>query len=260
MASQLFVGANQVANYSRFRPRYPQTLYDVLCKYVSPLPSGPAVDVACGSGQATVQLAKRGFHPVIGVDCSRAQLEHAGQSAGVEYIYGTAETLPFEEEQVALITVAQGAHWFDIPQFYSEVNRVLAPGGTLALWTYAKSRFSDPFTENIVMGQFDVYLQEKSFWDPKRTLVDNQYQDIPFAFPDHERIDSGCDITFPVNSTWILGYVRSWSAYESYRKSLDNPDDDFTNTLADKLQERLGNTTINVTFPVTLMLCKKPLA
>ena len=48
----------------------------------------------------------------------------------------TANTLEAEDESVQLITACQAAHWFDLPQFFQEVDRVLIPHGVLALMGY----------------------------------------------------------------------------------------------------------------------------
>ncbi len=54
-----------------------------------------AVDIGCGSGQATTELAKY-FLKVFGVEPSPQQLEQAPKLDGIEYICAKAEntTLP----------------------------------------------------------------------------------------------------------------------------------------------------------------------
>lgn len=47
-----------------------------------------------------------------------------------------AEQLHLADGSASLITVAQAAHWFDLPAFYREVRRVGAPGGVVALISY----------------------------------------------------------------------------------------------------------------------------
>lgn len=46
---------------------------------------------------------------------------------------GTAEKLPFPDGSVDLLAAASAAHWFDVPKFLAEANRVLKPGGCMAL-------------------------------------------------------------------------------------------------------------------------------
>lgn len=100
-----------------------------------PQPLHLAVDVGCGSGQGTTILAQY-FTKVIGMDISPAQLEKAQSSnhcPNVSYRQSPAEDLPFESGTVDLITAMTAAHWFDRPRFFKEADRVLKPGGCLAL-------------------------------------------------------------------------------------------------------------------------------
>ena len=49
----------------------------------------------------------------------------------------SATRLPFDDESVDLVTACQSVHWFDIPEFFREVDRVLVPdGGVLAVYGY----------------------------------------------------------------------------------------------------------------------------
>ncbi|RXN02607.1 methyltransferase [Labeo rohita] len=47
-----------------------------------------------------------------------------------------AEELPFEDDMADLVTSMTAAHWFDHPRFLREVDRILRPGGCLALLSY----------------------------------------------------------------------------------------------------------------------------
>ena len=42
-----------------------------------------------------------------------------------------AETLNFSPASVSLVTSGQAAHWFDLPKFYAEVDKVLVKGKSL---------------------------------------------------------------------------------------------------------------------------------
>ncbi|XP_030828583.1 uncharacterized protein LOC105439561 [Strongylocentrotus purpuratus] len=45
----------------------------------------------------------------------------------------SAERLPLEDGSVDLLTVASAVHWFDMPAFTREADRVLKPGGCIAV-------------------------------------------------------------------------------------------------------------------------------
>ena len=61
-----------------------------------------------------------------------------------------AETLPLDPNSVKLVTVASAAHWLDFPRFSQEVDRVLKPGGCLAVSNYSavKIHCSNQVLEN----------------------------------------------------------------------------------------------------------------
>jgi ubiquinone/menaquinone biosynthesis C-methylase UbiE len=59
------------------------------------------------------------------------------QYPNVEYQVGSAESLPFlEDESVDMVVAAQAAHWFDYPKLFPELKRVLRKQGTVAFWGY----------------------------------------------------------------------------------------------------------------------------
>jgi len=75
------------------------------------MPGGSALDVACGSGKLTAELAKlaRPGGRVVGLDFSAQMLEVARRhQAGVEFIEGDALTLPFEDASFDAATIAFG--------------------------------------------------------------------------------------------------------------------------------------------------------
>src|ERR1700722_6174309 len=121
------------ANYASFRPHYPAALFDYLAQ--SCRRHDFAWDCACGSGQATLDLAER-FASVLATDASAAQLAAAPAHANVHYRVAPAAQSGLEAECVDIVTVAQALHWFDLAAFYAEVDRVLRSAGVLAAWTY----------------------------------------------------------------------------------------------------------------------------
>ena len=60
--------------YSLHRPSYPEALIELACHNLAAREQ--ALDVACGSGQLTIEISKR-FQKVVGLDRSKAQLEKA---------------------------------------------------------------------------------------------------------------------------------------------------------------------------------------
>ena len=93
-----------------------------------------ALDVGCGGGFLTEEIARMGFDTT-GVDPSersvRAAADHARES-GLNICYGTGagESLPFEDRSFGAVFCCDVLeHVHDLPKVISEISRVLKPGG-----------------------------------------------------------------------------------------------------------------------------------
>lgn len=92
------------------------------------------LDVGCGRG-GTCSYLKRYFRPkqVRGVDLCRDNIlfcRRYHRLPGLEFVEGDAEQLPFPDESFDLVVNIESSHCYpDLPRFFSEVSRVLAPGG-----------------------------------------------------------------------------------------------------------------------------------
>lgn len=61
----------------------------------------------------------------------------AAKYPNITYRAATAESLPFlADGEVDMVAGAQCAHWFSYPEFWTEMARVVRPGGTVAFWGY----------------------------------------------------------------------------------------------------------------------------
>ncbi len=197
--------------YARYRPDYPEELARALAR-VSP-DTRRALDVGCGNGQFTCQLANH-FEAVIGLDPSEEQLAHAVPHARVQYRQAPAEQLGVAEHSISLVTAAQAAHWFDLPRFYDEVRRVGVKGAKLALISYGVARLDAELNERFLA----FYTEEIGpYWPPERKLVDSGYADLTFPF--HEQPVPHQEIRREWDAHAFLGYVSTWSATRRAREA-----------------------------------------
>lgn len=196
------------AGYARFRPRYPETLFDYLAG-TAPR-RARAWDCATGSGQAAIGLAKH-FERVIATDASAGQIAHALPNRRVDYRVAPAEKSGLEPGSIDLVTVAQALHWFDIPAFFQEVKRVLAPGGLLAVWCYQLFTI-DPAIDRIVRRFYAETLGP--YWPPERKMIEEGYRSIPFPFSELQT--PSFEIESSVTMGQLGGYLRTWSATRRY--------------------------------------------
>jgi SAM-dependent methyltransferase len=198
----------QAADYARFRPRYPAELFAWLAAE-SPA-RGCAVDVATGNGQAALALAPH-FTRVIALDASASQLAEAPPCANVTYRVAAAEATGVAAGSTDLLTAAQAFHWFRPGPFFAEAERVLRPGGVLAVWCYGLARI-DPAVDAVVRHLYADVLG--AYWEPERRLVEEGYRDSAFPFTPL------APPPFEMQLEWtlpdLLGYLRTWSALRGF--------------------------------------------
>lgn len=194
--------------YRDFRPRYPAALFEFLASVCAATEA--ALDCATGNGQAAVDLARR-FDRVAAFDSSRAQLDAAIADPKVEYRVGTAEAIPFAEREFDLVTVAQAAHWFDLPRFYRELERVVKPNAVVAIWGYSYCLI-EPEIDSIVASELLAPIEP--YWAEGRRVIIEKYASIPFPFDEIDWPE------FVAAHEWsrgaYLNYLRTWSAYKRF--------------------------------------------
>src|SRR5262245_31918959 len=125
--------SGHATGYSAFRPIYDPEVVAWLAT-LAPR-DGTVWDAGCGSGQLAMVLGEH-FTQVVATDASAEQVHNAAPHAHVTYRVEPAESPSFPDHCVALITVAQAAHWFDLGRFYAAVRRVAIPGSPIVLLGY----------------------------------------------------------------------------------------------------------------------------
>ena len=125
-------------DYDRYRPRYPQALFDHIAAKLR-LPARPqVVDLGAGTGRASLAMAERGWH-VTAVEPGGPMLDVLRARAGdarlsVQTVQARAEETGLLTASADLVTAAQAFHWFDRPRAVAEMARILRPGGGVALF------------------------------------------------------------------------------------------------------------------------------
>jgi ubiquinone/menaquinone biosynthesis C-methylase UbiE len=215
--------------YAKVRPRYPQELFTFLASLCDDGQS--AWDVACGNGQAAVDLALY-FAEVHATDVSEQQIANAIPNPRVRYSVQPAEKTNFAENQFDLVSVAQALHWFDYELFWPEVKRVLKPNGIFAAWGY--SWFSAAEINDVLREHFLPAI--KPYWAKQNQLLWNGYRDVPFPF---ERVDTP---EIKMKMKWdfnqLFSYLQTWS---SVRQCLKEEGNDFLVRTHESLKSMWGD-------------------
>ena len=127
-------------------PRGPELLYDLVRDFEL-APGSLAVDVGCGEGRHSLQLAERFHFTVIGLDQVARHIELASSVlAGVaardpelgrrvRFALGAAEALPLEDRAVDLVWCRDVlVHVADLDEAYAEFHRVLRANGRVLVY------------------------------------------------------------------------------------------------------------------------------
>ena len=166
------------ARYQSARPGYPVEAVAHMIEALGVVGARRVVDVAAGTGLFTRELV--GFaRELIAVEPSAGmRLEFENQGLPVAVLEGTAESLPFEDSSIDVITVAQAFHWFDYDKALFEFARVLSRTGHIGLvwnerdesveWVAALSRAM----------QWDVRRPFDTTTDYAKVLVEAGFRDI----------------------------------------------------------------------------------
>jgi ubiquinone/menaquinone biosynthesis C-methylase UbiE len=236
--------------YAQFRPQYPEELFAFLAGLCPA--HDRAWDCATGNGQAAVAIASY-FSIVEATDISREQVKNSLRHPHVHYSVSPSEKTSFAENSFDLITVAQAIHWFDLPNFFHEVNRILKPDGILAIMGYS-SIHVDPQIDRILSDGF--YDSIDTYWAHGNRQLMDEYRSLTLPFPE---IPSSrrFDIKVNWNLPHFLGYLSTWSAVKRYiaERGTDplRPLQDALSVVwhhPDEIRE--------VSMPVALKVCRKP--
>jgi len=223
--------SKQAADYVKFRPGYPQELFDYLGSLAPTRQL--AWDCGTGNGQAAVGLASV-FDRVIATDASENQIANAQPHERDDYRVAPAENSGIESGAVDLIMVAQALHWFDLDRFYRETRRVLRFDGVLAASAYRFFHITSAIDQVVNDRYYDKIVG--SFWPPERVLVE-KFEDLPFSFSEIQT--PPFEIVAQWNLEDLLGYLRSWSATQRFMRANQR---DPLEEIADELRAAWGDT------------------
>jgi SAM-dependent methyltransferase len=174
------------------------------------------LDIGCGTGRHSVELARRGYN-VTGVDLSPAMLERARANAAthgcrISFIQGDARSLPFMAEfDMAIMLCAGGFPLMETDEMNYEIlrsaSRALAPHGTFVFTT--------------LNGLFPLFHSVKDFLAKASMEGNAVYGDNSFdlmTFRDHSPMkftdDSGRIVELQCNERYyvpseITGQLKS---------------------------------------------------
>jgi ubiquinone/menaquinone biosynthesis C-methylase UbiE len=129
----LFDGVAQL--YQATRASYPAEIIDFLMATAGTGPGSTVLEVGCGTGQLTRDLARHGFD-LTAIDIGPAMIAAARrevQDPAVSFQVSSFEDFTSADGALDLIVSATAFHWIDPEIKFTKPARLLRPGGWLAL-------------------------------------------------------------------------------------------------------------------------------
>jgi SAM-dependent methyltransferase len=131
---------NQAAcDYDKVRPGYPEKLIEDIIA-ISELPqSGRILEIGCGTGQATIPFAKRGYSMLcldIGKELATLACENCRQYSNVQIRNMSFEDWNSEANSFDIVISATAFHWIPPDIGYPKVAQVLKDSGYMAIFRH----------------------------------------------------------------------------------------------------------------------------
>ena len=135
--------------YDRFRPTYPQSLFDYIAQRLSLPADAQVADLGSGTGKAARAMARRGWR-VTAVEPGEGMFEVLRARAVADGLLidarlAGAEDTALPNASFDLVTAAQAFHWFDKPRAVAEMARIVRPSGGVAVFWNARADDRSPF-------------------------------------------------------------------------------------------------------------------
>ncbi|XP_026676141.1 putative methyltransferase DDB_G0268948 [Diaphorina citri] len=280
------VSQNILLNNTKFRPGTPEQLVKKITDYLGESLSPPyetALDMGCGSGRSTVSgISVQVYLNVSGWPKLKATTRNPDTSSRSLQIVltpynlvscsrkGSAEKIQCLDSSVPLVCAGQCAHWFSLPQFYSETSRVLMPGGLLAVYGYLlpaphyKDKPISHCVEKLMLDKLKDFMPEQS-----KTLYIGKYSTPgfqSFLFNQEPLVrDETMHVTLHSTVSDLVSYIASTSTMQNFYLQKGEKEalgvlNDFQDSLLDQIgvQDDPDNIELNVDFNFILIMGRKP--
>jgi SAM-dependent methyltransferase len=202
-------------SYDRFRPGYPEAVYDTVVNYAGQTPR-TALEIGAGTGKATRLFAGRGIE-ITATEPDAAMLDklRATTAPTVTAVRSAFEQLR-PERTYGLVYVAAALHWTRPEGRWPRVAALLEPGGVFAGFG-GPFHLADADVAAAVHAARAPYLDSDEIPSP-----DGTPEDAPMQWPGTELQDS--DLFEDVRQVHVerrpvvsadeyLGYLSTVSAY-----------------------------------------------
>jgi SAM-dependent methyltransferase len=250
------------ALYDEVRPGYPEELFDDVVSLSGIEPAGRILEIGCGTGQATVPFARRGYRILcveLGENLAAVARRNLEGYAYAEVRTGAFEDLALQDGSFELVISATAFHWLDPDVAYPKVAKILADGGSLALFwnVHVHSDASESFFEDTQR----IYEREAP-----EIVGPDDYKGPPRPHEVHDRTKEIQDTGLFTSITtrhylWdetydSRSYLRVLSTYSGHRSLDDETRGRLFRGIADLIDTRFAGSIVKG-YLTTLYVAKK---
>ncbi|MBA2713873.1 MAG: class I SAM-dependent methyltransferase [Rubrobacteraceae bacterium] len=232
--------------YDEVRPAYPGDLFDDVVA-LSGIPAGGRIlEIGCGTGQATVPFARRGYRILcveLGENMAAVARRNLQRYPRTEVHTGAFEEWPLREGAFDLAISATAFHWLDPQVAYPKVAGALTAGGALALFwnVHVHSDAGGDFFEEVQR----IYDREApEIVGPEDYKGPPQPDEVPDRAPEIESSGLFDEITtrhYRWDETYDAdGYLRVLNTYSGHRSLGDDTRERLFRGIADLIDDRFG--------------------
>jgi SAM-dependent methyltransferase len=247
--------------YDEVRPGYPEELFDDVVSLSGIEPGGRILEIGCGTGQATVPFARRGYRILcieLGENMTAVARRNLGGYPRTEVRTGAFEDMPLQKGVFDLAISATAFHWLDPAIAYPKVAGALGDGGSLALFwnVHVHSDASRGFFETTQK----IYAREA------REIWDHRYEGPPRQeeVPDRTEVIEGSGHFGAVtrrNYRWdetydAEGYIRVLSTYSGHRSLDDASRENLFRSISELIEEEYNGRIVKG-YLTTLYIAKR---
>ena len=249
-----FLNPEQIKNYDATRPKYTTEIFsDIINKTKS---FNNYLDIACGCGQLLLQLSDN-FKLSIGLDISKEQITKAKENLEKSNIkqkenvifyesdtYDIVEKLNKNENlkdiKFDLITIGQAYHWYEEDKILTFLKSLLSNEGILVIAGYKKQHF-DEVTQPDLNSFFESIIKFLlPYFECNVANIDSGYVSSFQKFKKYfSNIDGPKWFTeqSQIGMNKLSIFLKSWSAYVNYKKSLSHGQKDILDVMEEKLRQ-----------------------
>lgn len=176
--------------YVAARQAFPQEVIEHIWQYITA--TAPVIlDLGCGTGIATRQLAEHTDASIIGCDVDQQMIEAAQKipRSNITYFTAPAAHLPFASGKFDAVAAFSAFHWFRDTQSLAEIHRVLREGGRFFVINKNEVRgFRTGYKPKLAHLLGKALPNPKDNYDPAVIFAETGFGDITTTvFPSMER-------------------------------------------------------------------------